>query len=118
MYKKYDFSQFFLSELLIYYEYLSESLMVDHLSWGTWVIHSLSLAHIRSFVLSDLSKSLTVAHLIWAIWANEQMHKFPALVLSRTYLWVLPFSHLNTCIMNSHPTLHEVMLNFQQLMIW
>ena len=61
---------------------LSELLMVAHLSWVTWEIHTRSLissewpeqfAHGRSFVLSDLSKLLTVAHLIWAKWANERI---------------------------------------------
>ena len=61
---------------------LSELLMVAHLSWVTWEIHTRSLissewpeqfAHGRSFVLSDLSELLTVAHLIWAKWANERI---------------------------------------------
>ena len=60
---------------------LSESLMVAHFWWATWVICSRSLiclerpvhfAHSRSFVLSDLSESLTVAHLIWAKWAMSE----------------------------------------------
>ena len=79
---KYDFSQQFLSKLLIFCKrFAQKNKRFAHLSWATWENCSQLLicheqperfAHSHSFVLSDLSKSLTVAHLIWAIWANSQ----------------------------------------------
>ena len=77
MYQKiwfYNFSQIFLSELLILWfamSDLSDSLMIVILTWTTWAIRSQSLicperseriAHSRSFDLSNLSE-----------WANERM---------------------------------------------
>ena len=55
--KKYDFSQSFLSELLIHSFFmsdLSKLLMVAHFWWATWAIRSHG-----SFLVSDLSDALT-----------------------------------------------------------
>ena len=92
---------------------LSESLMVAHFWWATWVICSRSLiclerpvhfAHSRSFVLSDLSESLTVAHLIWEKWA---MSEFPALIWWHIFVvtffyqcFYYPHLNLGWCVLN------------------
>ena len=68
--------QIFLSESLVFCERKSDWAI----HWkNEWFAHSIiyhelpeRMAHICSFVLSNLSDSLTFAHLSWAIWANER----------------------------------------------
>ena len=93
-YKKYDFSQIFLSESLVFCERKSKwairsekmsDLLICSFKMGNlseslfWHERPERFAHSPSLILSNLSESLTVAHLIWAIWANERKSKFPTL---------------------------------------